>query len=104
MSQYRTTVTQALATLRLAIAHARVHVPHSLLTQHFVLKNHDQAPWVAVEAHYRQEPDADPVVLATLADLALMDQALACLTTITTSQVPVDAPINLKLAPTRRAS
>lgn len=94
---------EAMAVLRQAMDEAASLLPAAVTRQYFIVGHHSPAAWRSVESWFRIQPVCDLTVAETLTDLALMSEALACLTSVTKKQKekPLAEGWN-KLAKTRR--
>ena len=100
---YLTSIKEALARLIMAEEEAKVLLPAEVLSIHWQASKFSPSAWRTVEAHFRGHDTLDPHLLDTLADLALIADALACLTTITKQAEASQQPIgSLKLAKVSR--
>lgn len=100
MTPYTRTALHAATILRTAMSEAETTLPSAVTRQHWIAGHHSPSAWRSVEAHYQGQVPQDLEILATLTDLALMSEALACLTSVTTEKQ--EGPLNLHLAKVRR--
>lgn len=102
MSAYFMSAEQALKLLQTAMIEAAALLPQQVLTTHWQAKKHAPSAWRAVEAHYRGHGDCDPEIMNVLTHLALMSEAIACLTSVTTPEKRSDEPPDLSLKKMKR--
>ena len=81
---YHISAREAQVILEMAMAEAKVLLPPAVTKQHWIVA-HLPAAWRSVESWYRGSDRQNPDVLATLTDLALMSEALACVARVTTA-------------------
>lgn len=102
---YLTSIKEALARLIMAEEEAKVLLPAEVLSIHWQASKFSPSAWRAVEAHFRGHDTLDPHLIDTLTDLALIAEAIACLTTIVKTAAGIQQPIgSLKLAKVRRTA
>ena len=80
---YHISAREAQIILKIAIDEAKALLPPAVTKQHWIVGSHSSSAWRSVEQWYREQDALDMDVLATLTDLALMSEALACLVSVT---------------------
>jgi hypothetical protein len=101
---YHFSARESAVVLTAAMREAKALLPRAVTTHHWIAGHHSPAAWEATEHWYLGTSDADPDVSRILCDLKLMANALACVQSVTQERVPVEAPVNLKLAKARRTA
>jgi hypothetical protein len=84
---YHISAREAQVILEMAMAEAKALLPPAVTKQHWIV-GHLPAAWRSVESWYRGSARQNPDVLATVIDLALMSEALACLARVTAAGSP----------------
>ena len=79
---YHISAREAQVILEMAMAEAKALLPPAVTKQHWIV-GHLPVAWRSVESWYRGSAKQNPDVLATVIDLALMSEALACLARVT---------------------
>jgi hypothetical protein len=104
MQAYKQSVTEALASLEMAITEAMALLPHDVCTQQFIASRHapDAAgAWENVLWRYRFREDEDLAISEVLSDLVQLAKAAACLRSTLIERQPAHVP-DLRLPRTRR--
>lgn len=85
---YHLSAREAYIILKKAMAEAKGLLPPAVTKQHWIVGPSSPTAWRSVESWYRGLPTHEPDILATLTDLAFMNEAEACLARVTAAGNP----------------